>query len=44
MSVGITNADMSSVAKVVLIMNMWMGRLEVLPVLAMFRAIFRGFD
>jgi len=44
MSVGITNANMSNVTKVVLIMNMWMGRLEVLPVLAMFRAIFRGFD
>jgi len=44
LSVGITHAEMSVVAKIVLILNMWMGRLEVLPVLVMFRAIFRGLD
>ena len=44
LSVGITHAEMSWVAKFVLILNMWMGRLEVLPVLVMFRAIFRGLD
>ena len=44
LSVGITHAEMSLVAKVVLILNMWMGRLEVLPVLVMFRAIFRGLN
>jgi len=44
LSVGITHAEMSVVAKLVLILNMWMGRLEVLPVLVMFRAIFRGLD
>lgn len=44
LSVGITHAEMSLVAKIVLILNMWMGRLEVLPVLVMFRAIFRGLD
>jgi len=44
LSVGITHAEMSTVAKLVLILNMWMGRLEVLPVLVMFRAIFRGLD
>jgi trk system potassium uptake protein len=44
LSVGITSAEMSLVAKIVLILNMWMGRLEVLPVLVMFRALFRGFD
>jgi len=44
LSVGITNAGMSAVAKLILILNMWMGRLEVLPVLVMFRAIFRGLD
>jgi trk system potassium uptake protein TrkH len=44
LSVGITHAEMSAVAKLVLILNMWMGRLEVLPVLVMFRAIFRGLD
>jgi len=44
LSVGITHAEMSAVAKLVLILNMWMGRLEVLPVIVMFRAIFRGLD
>jgi len=44
LSVGITHAEMSLVAKIVLILNMWMGRLEVLPVLVTFRAIFRGLD
>ena len=44
LSVGITQAEMSAVTRFVLILNMWMGRLEVLPVLVMFRAIFRGLD
>ncbi len=39
LSVGITNAGMSTVAKLVLIINMWMGRLEVLPILMLFRAM-----
>jgi len=42
LSVGITNAGMSVGAKVILMFNMWIGRLEVIPVLFLFRAIFRG--
>jgi len=44
LSVGITHPEMSVIAKLVLIVNMWMGRVEVLPVLVMFRAIFRGLN
>lgn len=39
LSVGITHAEMSAIAKLVLIINMWMGRLEVLPILMLFRTL-----
>jgi len=44
LSVGITGAEMSLTAKSVLIVNMWMGRLEVLPILVLFRTLIRGLD
>jgi trk system potassium uptake protein TrkH len=44
LSVGITHAEMSTVAKLVLITNMWMGRLEVLPILMFFRALMGGLE
>ena len=42
LSTGITNAGMSSIGKVVLIFNMWIGRLEIIPVLMLFRSIVKG--
>jgi trk system potassium uptake protein TrkH len=42
LSVGITSASMNSVAKFMLILNMWVGRLEIIPILVLIRAIFKG--
>ena len=42
LSTGITNANMSSIGKVVLIFNMWIGRLEIIPVLMLFRSVIKG--
>ena len=44
LSTGITNAGMSSVGKVMLILNMWIGRLEIIPVLMLLRALIKGFE
>jgi trk system potassium uptake protein TrkH len=44
LSSGITDPAMSPVVEIIYILQMWVGRLEVIPVLAMFRAIFRGMD
>lgn len=44
LSTGITNAGLSGVGKVMLILNMWIGRLEIIPVLMLLRAVFKGFD
>jgi len=44
LSIGITHGEMSTIAKLVLIINMWMGRLEVLPILMLFRAIISGLE
>ena len=44
LSTGITNAGLSSVGKVALIFNMWIGRLEIIPVLMLFRAFVKGFE
>lgn len=40
----ITGAEMPTITKVMFLFNMWMGRLEILPVLVLLRAIFRGVD
>ncbi|UCF10100.1 MAG: TrkH family potassium uptake protein [Candidatus Bipolaricaulota bacterium] len=42
LSVGITSPAMSSLSKLVLCFNMWIGRLEIIPVLMLVRALFRG--
>ena len=44
LSAGITGPDMPTVAKVVFLFNMWIGRLEIIPILVLLRAAFRGFD
>ncbi|RLG33987.1 hypothetical protein DRN97_03650 [Methanosarcinales archaeon] len=44
LSTGITNAGMPYIAKVMLILNMGIGRLEIIPVLMLFRALMKGFE
>lgn len=44
LSTGITNAEMSYIGKVMLILNMWIGRLEIIPVFMLFRALVKGFE
>ena len=42
LSVGVTAIDMNPVAKFMLILNMWVGRLEIIPILVLLRAIVKG--
>ncbi|HCT84183.1 MAG TPA: cation transporter [Candidatus Margulisbacteria bacterium] len=42
LSCGITNPEMSPVLEITYIIQMWAGRLEIIPVLVLFRAIFLG--
>lgn len=42
LSCGITNPDMSPVLEVLYIVQMWCGRLEIIPVLVLFRTIIMG--
>ncbi|MBE0523273.1 MAG: TrkH family potassium uptake protein [Methanosarcinales archaeon] len=44
LSTGITSPDMIWPGKLMLIFNMWIGRLEIIPVIIMFKLIFRGFE
>ncbi len=37
------NQGMSSIGKILLIINMWLGRLEIIPVLLLLRSLFKGF-
>ncbi len=41
LSTGITQLHMPFVAKFMLILNMWIGRLEIIPILVLIRAVFR---
>lgn len=43
MSLGITNVSMSPIAKIMMIINMYIGRLEIIPVIMMFSTIFRRY-
>ncbi|GGL50819.1 TrkH family potassium uptake protein [Halocalculus aciditolerans] len=43
LSTGITGPDMPTAAKLVFLLNMWVGRLEIIPVLVTLRGVFRGF-
>ena len=40
LSTGLTNIDMSPIAKIMLIFNMWIGRLEIIPIVVLIRSIF----
>ncbi len=42
LSVGITSPSMPALAKVMLIFNMWIGRLEIIPVIVMIKSLFGG--
>jgi trk system potassium uptake protein len=42
LSVGITDPSMNKVVEIIYILQMWMGRLEIIPVLALFRAVLVG--
>jgi trk system potassium uptake protein TrkH len=42
LSAGITNPDMSPVIEITYIFQMWTGRLEIIPILVLFRAILFG--
>ena len=44
LSSGITGPDMPTPVKVVFLFNMWIGRLEIIPVLVLLRGLFRSFD
>ena len=44
LSVGITRPNMPTAAKLVLCFNMWMGRLEIFPLLLFFSSLFGGFS
>ena len=44
LSTGITGPGMPLIAKLALCFNMWIGRLEIIPVLLLLRAIFVGVD
>ena len=39
LSVGITSINMSPIAKIMLIFNMWIGRLEIIPVVVLIKSI-----
>jgi len=43
MSLGITSISMSPIAKCMMILNMYIGRLEIIPVIMMVSAIFRKY-
>jgi trk system potassium uptake protein TrkH len=44
LSTGITGPEMATAAKLVICFNMWIGRLEIIPVLLFLRAIFARID
>ncbi|WP_440007951.1 TrkH family potassium uptake protein [Halomicrococcus sp. SG-WS-1] len=44
LSSGITGPDMPVAAKVMFLFNMWIGRLEIIPVLVLLRGLFDTFD
>ncbi len=44
LSTGLTGPGLSPAAKLMLSFNMWLGRLEIIPILLLLRAIFRGLD
>ncbi len=43
-STGFVNSDLTPLSKIVFIFAMWIGRLEIIPVIVFFMCIFKGFD
>lgn len=43
-STGLVSPAMSPISKICFILIMWIGRLEVMPVIVLFMALFKGFD
>ena len=43
-STGFVNPDMTPLSKIVFIMVMWVGRLEVIPVIVLFMGLIKGFE
>jgi trk system potassium uptake protein TrkH len=44
LSTGITSTGLPYIGKVMLILNMWIGRLEIIPVLMLVRVLVKGFE
>jgi trk system potassium uptake protein TrkH len=44
LSVGITGPGMHPLAEAMFVLNMWVGRLEIIPVLVLFRSLLYGLD
>jgi trk system potassium uptake protein TrkH len=44
LSSGITGPEMPTVVKVMFLFNMWIGRLEIIPVLVLLRGVFKGLN
>jgi trk system potassium uptake protein TrkH len=44
LSAGITGPDMPTPAKTIFLFNMWIGRLEIIPVLVLLRGLFQSFN
>jgi len=42
LSTGITSVGMDPIAKIMLIINMWVGRLEIIPIIVLLRSIVMG--
>ncbi|RLF27013.1 MAG: TrkH family potassium uptake protein, partial [Thermoplasmata archaeon] len=40
LSTGITSIDMPTSAKIMLIFNMWVGRLEIIPIIVLIKSMF----
>jgi trk system potassium uptake protein TrkH len=40
LSAGLTSIDMQAASKIMLILNMWVGRLEIIPIVVLFRSLF----
>ncbi len=40
LTAGLTTIDMDPVSKIMLIINMWVGRLEIIPIIVLFRSLF----
>jgi len=43
-STGFVNPDMTPLSKIIFIMVMWVGRLEVIPVIVLFMGLIKGFE